>query len=445
MKRQNLTIIGGGSTYTLGMMMSLIAEKENLPLKTIRFYDIDGERQKLNSEATKILLKEKYPEVEEFVYTTNREEAFKDTDVFFIQIRTGGLAMRERDEQISLSHGCVGQETCGAGGMAYGLRSIGDMIDLVKDIRKFSPDAWVLNYTNPAAIVAEALNRVYPDNKKILNICDMPCVIMESYAKMLGCELWDLVPEYYGLNHYGWFTKVRNRQGEDLTQKIKDIILEKGLEASAVDIAHDQSWQATFKNMQMMLADNPEYLPSTYLQYYLYPEKMVAKEDINNTRARQVINGREKTVFSMCRRIIENNTTECENMHADVHGIYMVRVAASVLFNQGEKYLVIVPNNGIISNLQDDAMVEVPAALMNHGVEPYSIGKIPTFQKAMIETQLGFEKLVVDAWFTGSRQKLINALTLNRTVISVPKAKKLAEDILEENKAYLPQFFEQEA
>ena len=445
MKRQNLTIIGGGSTYTLGIMMSLIAEKDNLPLKSVRFYDIDAERQQLNAEATKILLQEKYPEVEEFVYTTNREEAFKDTDVFFIQIRTGGLAMRERDEQISLSHGCVGQETCGAGGMAYGLRSIGDMIDLIKDIRKFSPDAWVLNYTNPAAIVAEALNRVYPNDKKILNVCDMPCVIMESYAKMLGCELWDLVPEYYGLNHHGWFTKVRNRQGEDLTQKIKDIILEKGLEASAVDIAHDQSWQATFKNMQMMLADNPEYLPNTYLQYYLYPEKMAAKEDINNTRARQVINGREKTVFEMCRRIIESKTTQHENMHADIHGIYMVRVAASVLFNKGDRYLVIVPNKGIISNLQDDAMVEVPAALMNHGVEPYSIGEIPTFQKAMIETQLGFEKLVVDAWFTGSQQQLINALTLNRTVVNVPTAKKIVDDILAENKSYLPQFFEKEA
>ncbi|MDA0128088.1 6-phospho-alpha-glucosidase [Vibrio sp. MarTm2] len=445
MKRQNLTIIGGGSTYTLGMMMSLIAEKENLPLKSVRFYDIDGERQRLNAEATAILLKEKYPEVEEFIYTTNREEAFVDTDIFFIQIRTGGLEMRERDEQIALSHGCVGQETCGAGGMAYGLRSIGDMIDLVDDIRKYSHDAWILNYTNPAAIVAEALNQALPNDKKILNICDMPCVIMESYAKMLDCELWDLVPDYYGLNHYGWFRKVYNREGEDLTQRIKDIILEKGLQASAVDIAHDQSWQTTFKNMKMMLEDNPQFLPSTYLQYYLYPEQMVAKEDINNTRARQVINGREKTVFDMCQRIVDSGTTAYENLHADVHGIYMVRVAASALFNKGEKYLVIVQNNGVISNLQEDAMVEVPAAVMSHGVEPYSVGKIPTFQKAMIETQLGFEKLVVDAWFEGSRQDLVNALTLNRTVVNVQTAKQLVDEILEENKQYLPQFFKQQA
>ncbi|MGR5489062.1 family 4 glycosyl hydrolase, partial [Vibrio alfacsensis] len=78
--------------------------------------------------------------------------------------------------------------------MAYGLRSIGDMIELVNDIRSYSKEAWILNYTNPAAIVAEALNREFPDDKRILNICDMPAAIMVSYANLLGCEFWDLVP-----------------------------------------------------------------------------------------------------------------------------------------------------------------------------------------------------------------------------------------------------------
>lgn len=213
MKKQKLTIVGAGSTYTLGMINSLIAEKENFPLKKITFYDIDEQRQASNALATEIVLREAYPEVEEFTYTTDKAEAFRDSDFFFIQIRTGGLAMRERDEQIPLSFGCVGQETCGAGGMAYGLRSIGDMITLINEIRHYSADAWILNYTNPAAIVAEALNREFPDDKRILNICDMPAAIMVSYAQLLNCEIWDLVPEYFGLNHYGWFTKIRNRQG----------------------------------------------------------------------------------------------------------------------------------------------------------------------------------------------------------------------------------------
>lgn len=76
MKRQNLTVVGGGSTYTLGMMMSLIAEKDTFPLQRVVFYDIDGPRQALNAQATEILFKEHYPEVEEFIYTTDKEVAF---------------------------------------------------------------------------------------------------------------------------------------------------------------------------------------------------------------------------------------------------------------------------------------------------------------------------------------------------------------------------------
>ncbi|NUY57531.1 6-phospho-alpha-glucosidase [Salinivibrio sp. EAGSL] len=440
MKPQKLTIVGGGSTYTLGMINSLIAEKEAFPLRKITFYDIDEQRQASNAKATEILLREAYPEVEEFVYTTDKETAFSDADFFFIQIRTGGLPMRERDEQVPLSYGCVGQETCGAGGMAYGLRSIGDMITLVNEIRAFAPDAWILNYTNPAAIVAEALQRQFPDDNRILNICDMPAAIMVSYAQLLGCEIWDLVPEYFGLNHFGWFTKVRNREGVDLTAEIKRIILEEGISAVDPEIADDPSWQATFKNMQTMLRDNPEYLPNTYLQYYLYPEKMVEKEDIANTRARQVINGREKRVFSLNERIIAAGTTANEHLHADIHGRYMVRVAASLAYNRGETYLVIVPNDGAIANIQNDAMVEVPAALTNDGPKRFAVGTIPTFQKALIEGQLGYEKLVVDAWFSGDRQTLVNALTLNRTVVDVPKAQQIVDELLRVNADYLPQF-----
>lgn len=86
-------------------------------------------------------------------------------------------------------------------------------------------------------------------------------------------------------------------------------------------------------------------------------------------------------------------------------------------------------------------MVEVPCALTNDGPKAFSVGQIPTFQKAMIESQLGYEKLVVDAWYEGNKQKLINALTLNRTVINIPTAKAIVDELLEENKIYLPQFF----
>ncbi|RKD29516.1 6-phospho-alpha-glucosidase [Thermohalobacter berrensis] len=439
MKKQRLVIVGAGSTYTLGMIMSLVKEKENFPLKSLIFYDIDAERQERVAKATEVILKEKYPELEEFKYTTDKEEAFKDVDFAFIQIRTGGLKMREKDEKISLKNGVVGQETCGPGGMAYGMRSIPDMIELIKDIRKHSPNAWILNYTNPAAIVAEALRRVFPNDKKILNICDMPAAIMVSYAKILGKEIWDLVPEYFGLNHFGWFTKIYDKEGNDLTDELKDHILNKGFLPEDAEIANDQSWIKTFKQVEVMLRDFPEYLPNTYMQYYLYPQKMVEKEDPNYTRANQVMDGREKRVKELCKTLIENQTTEGAHLEPDIHGRYMIRVAASLAYNNGDIFIVIVENNGIISNLPDDAMVEVPAMITNHGPKPFAVGKIPTFYKGLIEGQLAYEKLVVDAFFENDYDKALKALTLNRTVVNAPVARKILDELIEANKEYWPE------
>ncbi|ADI00071.1 6-phospho-alpha-glucosidase [Salisediminibacterium selenitireducens] len=441
MKKQNLVITGGGSTYTIGMIMSLIEEKAQFPLKSITFYDTDGARQEQIAKACNVILREKYPELESFSWTTDKQEAYENADFVFVQIRTGGLAMREQDEKIPLQYGCVGQETCGPGGMAYGFRSIGDMIDVVNDIRHYAPDAWILNYTNPAAIVAEALRREFPDDHKILNICDMPAAIMVSYAKILGKEIWDLVPEYFGLNHFGWFTDIYDKEGNRLTDQIKRTITEDGFIPEDSEIVNDPSWIKTFKQVETMLNHFPEYLPNTYLQYYLYPSDMVEKEDISNTRARQVINGRQKRVHTMSDQIIADDSTENVELEVDIHGRYMIRVAASLAYNLGETYIVIVENNGIISNLQDDAMVEVPAALTSRGPKPFAVGEIQTFYKGMIEGQLAFEKLVVDAWFEQSYDKLMQALTLNRTIVDAPVAKKILDDLIEANKDYWPALY----
>lgn len=438
MKKQRVVIAGSGSTYTMGMMMSLIEEKADFPLKDLIFYDINEKRQERNAKATEILFKERYPELESFSYTTDKKEAFESADFVFVQIRTGGLEMREKDEQISLKHGVVGQETCGPGGMAYGLRSIKDMIQLVKDIRTYSPNAWILNYTNPAAIVAVALKREFPEDERLMNICDMPIAIMISYAEILGLDVWDIIPEYFGLNHFGWFTKIYDKHGNDHTERLKSKIINEGFYPQDKEITNDISWQKTFEQAREILMDFPEYLPNTYLQYYLYPDQMTEKEDPNRTRARQVIEGRQKRVHSVCDSIIEKATAEDADLHVDIHGVFMVKAAASLAYNLNERYIVIVENNGIISNLPSDAMVEVPALLTANGPKPFAVGDIPSFHKGLIEGQYAYEKLVVDAYFEKSYQKLLQALTLNRTVISPLKAKAILNDMIEVNQSYWP-------
>lgn len=439
MERKNLVIVGGGSTYTLGIIMSLIEEKDNFPLKNITFYDTDADRQEKIAKGTEVLLNEHYPELESFNYTTDKATAFTDIDVAFVQIRTGGLMMRELDEQIPVKHGVVGQETCGAGGMAYGLRSIQDMIELVYDIRKYSEDAWILNYTNPAAIVGLAIKKEFPHDHRILNICDMPIAIMKSYADLLEKDVWDLVPEYFGLNHFGWFHKILDKQGHDLTDEIKDKIINGDFLPTDKAIANDESWIQTFRQARQMLIDFPEYLPNTYLQYYLYPEDLAEKESLNNTRARQVINGREKSVHELCDTLIQQQSTEGINIESDIHGVYMIRAAASLLFNLKETFIVMVENDGIISNLPGDALVEVPSVLTNDGPKAFSVGKVSTFYKGLLENQHAYDKLIVEAYYNNSYSKLLQALTLNRTIVDAPKAKAILDDLINANKDYWPE------
>ncbi|TYK58975.1 6-phospho-alpha-glucosidase, partial [Staphylococcus pseudintermedius] len=177
MKKFNITIAGGGSTFTPGIIMMLLDYLDEFPIDTIKLYDNDEARQKTIADACEIILKERAPEMK-LIASVDPEEAFTNVDFVMAHIRVGKYAMRELDEKIPLRHGVVGQETCGPGGIAYGMRSIPGVLELVDFMEKYSPDAWMLNYSNPAAIVAEATRKLRP-NSKILNICDMPIGIEE--------------------------------------------------------------------------------------------------------------------------------------------------------------------------------------------------------------------------------------------------------------------------
>ncbi|HBE9107238.1 6-phospho-alpha-glucosidase [Clostridioides difficile] len=441
-KRYNIAIVGGGSTWTPGLLKSLCKMSDRFPLNKVTMLDVVEERQRLIGEFGKILFKEEYPKAT-LEYTTNPDEAFIDVDFVFVQMRTGGLKMRELDEKIPLQFGLVGQETCGAGGFAYGLRSIGDMIEMVKTVRKYSPKAWILNYTNPAAIVAEALKRVFPDDKRLLNMCDQPVNLLRSYGRLLDMDSRTFEPVYFGLNHFGWFTHLYDKNGEDLVPKIKALVANSGFQPVDAE-QRDKSWLDTYGMVKDMLEDVPDYLPNTYVQYYLYPDKKVAKSNINCTRAREVMNGREKRVFEECKSVIEKGTSIGSNLvHNDAHGEFIVEVAEAIAHNKQQIAIVITENNGAINNLPDDAMVEVAAILTKNGPRPLHVGNIPTFYKGLLEGQLAYEKLAVDAYFEQSYEKAILSLTLNRTIISPTKARQVLDALIEVNKDYWPTLYKE--
>lgn len=441
MKKHSITVAGGGSTFTPGIALMLLAQRERFPIKRICFYDNDAARQEIIAKACEIYFKENAPDVE-FSYTTDPEEAFTGIDFVMAHIRVGKYKMRELDEKIPLKYGVVGQETCGPGGVAYGMRSIGGILEILDFMTKYSPNAWMLNYSNPAAIVAEATRKLRP-NARILNICDMPVDLEEKMAHMIGKKSRkDLDIQYYGLNHFGWWHKVADKQtGEDLMPAIKKHILANGFldGLSPEQVQHvDKDWHSTFLKAKDSFALDPNTIPNTYLKYYFFPDYVVAHSDPNYTRANMVIDGREKHVFGLCKSIIEKGTTKGLAFEADAHATYIVDLACAISTNSKEKMLLIVPNGGAIINFEPTAMVEIPCYVGANGYERVVQGPIPIFQKALMEQQVGVEKLTVEAWAEGSYQKLWQAITLSRTVPSAAIAKQILDDLIIANKGYWP-------
>ncbi len=436
MSKYSIVIAGGGSTFTPEIVLLLLESQDRLPLRSIKFYDNDEKRQELVGKACEIMMREKAPDVK-FLYTTDPKEAFTDVDFVMAHIRVGKYEMRSLDEKIPLKHGVVGQETCGPGGISYGMRSIGGVIELIDYMEKYSPNAWMLNYSNPAAIVAEATRRLKP-NSKVLNICDMPIGLEATMAKVCGLKSRkEMQVRYFGLNHFGWWTDIREKAtGRDLMPTIKKHIAEHGFHT--VDSNRDADWTDTYKKAKDTYALSPDMIPNSYLKYYFFPDYVVSHSDINYTRTDMVKEGREKTVFVECQKIIDKGTFKDSSFHVGGHASYIVDLATAIAFNTGERMLLIVPNNGSISNFDPTAMVEIPCIVGVTGPESMNMGEIPRFQKGLMEQQVAVEKLTVEAWIEGSYLKLWQAISLSRTVPSMEVAKKILDDLIEANKDFWP-------
>lgn len=440
MKKFSIVIAGGGSTYTPEIILMLLDNLDRLPLRSIKLYDNDEERQNHVARACEILIKEKDPTIE-YVATTDPEVAYTDVDFVLAHIRVGKLGMRSLDEKIPLKYGVVGQETCGPGGMAYGLRSIPGVLENIEYMEKYSPNAWMLNYSNPASIVAEACRRFKP-NSRVINICDMPIGMEHTIARILGFKnRKEMYIRYYGLNHFGWWTSIKDKDGKEYIQDLIKHQLKYGNCLADDDASNytDSSWFDTAKKVKDIIAIDPTMCPNSYFQYYLFGDDMVAHTDPNYTRADQVVDTREKRVFGECARIEKVGTAKDTTLQIGIHAEFIVDLATALAFNTHERMLLIVPNNGAISNFEKDAMVEIPCIVGKDGYEPLTVGEIPHFQKGLMEQQVNCEKLVVDAYEQHSYLKMLQALTLNKCVPNANVARKILDDFIEANKAYWPE------
>lgn len=448
-----ITLVGGGSTFTPGIVKSIALRREDLDVTEVRLFDIDKERQDKVAVVVDWILHEELKCGIKLTVTNDPETAYTGASFIFAQMRVGKYAMREQDEKIPLRHGCVGQETCGCGGMAYGMRTIFPMMQVIDDAEKYAaPDHWILNYSNPASIVSEACRRLRP-NARIINICDMPIAIIDVIAAALEVDKKDIVYGYYGLNHFGWFTSIEHK-GQDVMPKLRDYIMEheillpaaytknfKGLVGTGNnENRHAKgSWYYVWKGVYEIMQNFPETLPNTYLNYYLQQKEFVEHSDVNHTRANEVMETREKMLFEGIDKYLSTGEIDESVFYAGSHGDWIADLAIALKNDTKARFLIITENRGAIPNMPYDAMVEVPAYIGKNGPEVIAQDEIPLFQQGLMMQQLNCEKLLVEGCIEGSYEKVLKAFTLNKTVPSMKVAKEVLDDLIEANKEFWPE------
>ncbi|MDQ0190274.1 6-phospho-beta-glucosidase [Alicyclobacillus cycloheptanicus] len=436
MKKDSLkvAVIGGGSSYTPELIEGFIQRYPALPVRDLYLVDIEAGREKLEivgALAKRMVEKAGVPI--RVHLTLDRREAIRGADFVTTQIRVGLLAARARDERIPLRYGCIGQETTGAGGFAKALRTIPVILDICRDMEELAPDAFLLNFTNPAGLVTEAV--IKHANIRSIGLCNLPIGTRMQVAQMAGVHPSDVEMEWVGLNHLNWVTQLRV-QGEDAL----DVILDKAAGTGALGVKNVPDFGLDHDFLRTLGA-----LPCSYLRYYYMPDQMLneAQEaaQTKGTRA-EVVQALERELFALYK---DPNLAVKPPQLAERGGAYYslaaVHLMDSIYNNRKDIQTVNVRNGGVLSFLPDDVSIEVNCVIDAQGAHPVHVETpIPPQLRGLIQVVKAYEELTVEAAVKGDVGAAVQALTIHPLVTSAQAARSLVADIIAENRAYLPQF-----
>ncbi|MDF0480685.1 6-phospho-beta-glucosidase [Vagococcus sp. PNs007] len=431
-----IATIGGGSSYTPELMEGFIKRYDELPIREIWLVDIEAGKEKL--EIVGAMAKrmwEASPYDVEIHLTLDREEALKDADFVTTQFRVGLLDARIKDERIPGYYGMIGQETNGAGGMFKAFRTIPVILDIVEDMKRLCPDAWLINFTNPAGMVTEAIVR-YGKWDKVMGLCNVPVGAMMMEPKMLDTTLDQLVYKFAGLNHFHWH-RVTNSDGEDVTLKIIDKMYSEdaGLPANIFDVAFFR------EQLEQMKA-----IPCGYHRYYYREEEMLAHslEEYKTvgTRAQQV----KETEAELFELYKDPNLDHKPEQLAKRGGAHYSDAAcetiASIYGNKKTHIVVSTKNNGAVPDLPADCVVEVSAFVGAEGALPIAFGSLQPAEKGWLQVMKNMELTTIEAAITGDYGLALQAFTINPLVTAGETAKRILDELLIAHKEFLPNFAE---
>ncbi|MCM3054209.1 MULTISPECIES: 6-phospho-beta-glucosidase [Bacillaceae] len=435
-KGLKIATIGGGSSYTPELIEGFIKRYDELPVSEIWLVDIEEGQEKLNivsNLAKRMIAKVGLPI--DIHLTLDRAAALKDADFVTTQFRVGLLDARAKDERIPLKYGVLGQETNGPGGLFKGLRTIPVILDICKDMEELCPDAWLINFTNPAGMVTEAVLR-YANIDKVVGLCNVPIGMEMAVAELLEVDHSRIRIDFAGLNHmvYGLDVYLDGVSVKDQVIKMVTALDDN----SFVKNIHGFGWEPEF-----LKAIN--VIPCPYHNYYYKSREMFEKvkqeAEAEGTRA-EVVQKLEKELFELYKDPnLDIKPPQLEKRGGAYYSDAAVRLISSIYNDKRDIQPVNTRNNGAIASIPDESAVEISCVITKDGPKPIAVGDLPVPVRGLVQQIKSFERVAAEAAVTGDRNLAVLALTINPLVASDTLAKQIVDDMLEAHKKYLPQFF----
>ncbi|MFG3497428.1 6-phospho-beta-glucosidase [Streptomyces sp. NPDC047928] len=434
-----LTILGGGGFRVPLVYRALVADRAAGRVTRVTLHDPDTARL---TAISRVLAEQAagVPDAPVVTATADLDEALRGADFVFSAIRVGGLAGRAADERVALDEGVLGQETVGAGGIAYGLRTLPVATAIARRVAALAPDAWVINFTNPAGLVTEAMSRVLGD--RVIGICDSPVGLGRRVAGLLGAEPDVAGIDYVGLNHLGWLRGLRVR-GRDVLPRL----------------FADEEALGSFEEGRLFGAEWLRSLgavPNEYLHYYYFTRDTVrAYRRAGRTRGaylrdqqaafyteavrpgvsaldawHRTLADREATYMAASREAAGAGERAPEDLVPGGYERVALALMRAIARDEGATLILNVRNRSTLSVLDADAVIEVPCLVDGNGARPLPADPLPYHAVGLVASVKAVDREVMAAAESGSRETAVKAFALHPLVDSVTVARRLLDAYL---------------
>lgn len=418
-----LTVLGGGSAYTPGLLQALILHAAELPLKTVRLYDTDAGRLAIvgrlaaamarNAGAFKVELAD------------SLETAIRGADLVLNSTRPGGLAARRIDETLPLEFGIPGQETVGPGGFFFAMRSVPEALRVAGVVKALAPRAVILNYTNPSNIVTQALaDRGGVD---VIGMCDQSDEDLLAIVHALGRQ-GRYAFACNGLNHATWYSDIMI-DGAPLAE------ISAPLDAPQ---EYDEEHKLRFGFSLSLARENPGYWPNSYLPYYLFPDAFVEQ-------ARRV-GPRSDVVAASLAKYYAHFEAEGQSATPQLRwfrgsagfGDLAVTVIRALASSTPYELVLNLPNQGTTPAFAPDTVIETRVRVSRAGIERLAAPPLPASFDGLATQLERYQRLTARAADGGNTQALVAALAANPLVGQESLAARMLARAIDRYGALLP-------